>query len=111
MSSVRKKIYNILRGGFLTDDSSLKTWRMLFFIVVLLLIMISSSHCTDSKVVKIEKLKEKKRQIRAKYIETATALIQLKLESNIQFKVKNTGLKPIDEPPAKIKLTTKKNGS
>ena len=44
MSKVKKSIYDVLKGGFLIDESSFKNWRMMFFIVALLLIMISSAH-------------------------------------------------------------------
>ena len=61
MLKVKKSLYELLKGGFLIDESSFKNWRMMFFIVALLLIMISSAHSTDKKVIEISKLNKLKR--------------------------------------------------
>ena len=53
MSKVKKSIYDVLKGGFLIDESSFKNWRMMFFIVALLLIMISSALSSDKNVLQI----------------------------------------------------------
>ena len=107
MSKVKKNIYEVLRGGFLTNDGSLKNWKILFFVVALLLIMISVAHSADAKVVKIAKLNKEKRRLRAEYFDTSTILMRMKLESSIRVKVKNRGLKPAQKPPKKIKVTSK----
>ncbi|MGG8497307.1 FtsL-like putative cell division protein [Tenacibaculum sp. TC6] len=109
MSKVRNSIYDVLRGGFLTDESSLKNWRMLIFVVLLLLVMISSAHSADAKVVKIAELNKEKRRLRAEYIDTSTILMRMKLESSIRAKVKNEGLNPAEKPPKKIKVTIKQD--
>ena len=70
MLKVKKSLYELLKGGFLIDESSFKNWRMMFFIVALLLIMISSAHSTDKKVIEISKLNKLKRELRAEYINT-----------------------------------------
>lgn len=103
-----KNIYSVLKGSFLTDDSSVKNWRIIIFIVSLLLIMIWSAHSADEKVVEIAELNKKKREIRAEYIDTNTALTRVKMESNIRKKVYKTGLAPAKNPPKKIKITVKK---
>ncbi|QXP73482.1 FtsL-like putative cell division protein [Tenacibaculum sp. HL-MS23] len=108
MSKVREGIYDVLRGRFLTDDSSFNNWRILIFVVVLLLIMISSSHSLDAKVVKIAELNKLKRELRAEDFDTSTELTRMKLESSIRKRVKEKGLFPAEKPPQKIKVTTKK---
>ncbi len=108
MSKVREGVYDILRGRFLTDDSSFNNWRILIFIVILLLIMISSSHRLDEKVVKTAELNKKKRELRAEDFDTSTELTKMKLESSIRKKVKVKGLFPSEKPPQKIKVTTNK---
>ncbi len=107
MSKVKKGIYGFLRGSFLTEDSSLKNWRIILFIVALLLIMISSAHRADKKVIKIAELNKKKRELRAEYVDTGTILMQMKMESNIRRKAKERGLEPSLTPPEKIKVTIK----
>ena len=104
MLKVKKSLYELLKGGFLIDESSFKNWRMMFFIVALLLIMISSAHSTDKKVIEISKLNKQKRELRAEYIDTQTTLMRMKMESNIRQKAAERGLKPSEIPPKRIKI-------
>jgi hypothetical protein len=104
MSKVKKSIYDVLKGGFLINESSLKNWIMIFFIVALLLIMISSAHSSDKKVLQISELNKLKRELRAEYIDTQTTLMRMKMESNIRQKAKKMGLHPSDTPPNRIKV-------
>jgi len=104
MLKVKKSLYELLKGGFLIDESSFKNWRMMFFIVALLLIMISSAHSTDKKVIEISKLNKLKRELRAEYIDTQTTLMRMKMESNIRQRAKMMGLQPSKTPPKRIKV-------
>lgn len=106
---MKKNIYDILRGSFLTEASSLKNWRIIFFVVGLLLFMISSAHRADGKVIKIAELNKKKRELRAEYVDTGTILMRMKMESNIREKVKVRGILPSKTSPQKIKIIRKKN--
>jgi len=107
MSKVKKSIYDILKGSFLTDESAFKNWRMIIFIVALLLIMISNAHNADKKVLKITELNKLKRELRAEYIDTQTTLMRMKMESNIREKAKEMGLEPTQTPPIRIKVQSK----
>jgi len=107
VSKVKKRIYNFLRGSFLTDEYASKNWKIIIFIVTLLLFMINSAHNIDKKVILIAKLNKKKRELRAEYVDTGTLLMRIKMESTIREKVK--GLKPAKEAPKKIKLIYKKD--
>ncbi len=107
MSKVKKSIYDVLKGGFLTNESAFKNWRMIIFIVVLLLIMISSAHSSDKKVIKISELNKLKRELKAEYIDTQTTLMQMKMESNIRQRAKKMGLQPAKTPPKRIKVINK----
>ena len=107
MSKVKKSIYDVLRGGFLTNESAFKNWRMIIFIVALLLIMISNAHQADKRVLKISDLNKLKRELRAEYIDTQTTLMRMKMESNIREKAKNMGLEPTQTPPTRIKVISK----
>ncbi|MCH3885874.1 FtsL-like putative cell division protein [Tenacibaculum aquimarinum] len=108
MNKVKKNVYGILRGSFLTDESAFKNWRIIIFIVGLLLIMISSAHRADEKVVKIATLNKKKRELHAEFVDTGTILTRMKMESSIRKKVKTTGLETAKTPPQKIKVTINK---
>lgn len=107
MSKVKKKVYDLLRGSFLTDETAFKNWRIIIFVVALLLIMISSAHNADKKVIKISELNKKKRELRAAYVDTGTILMRMKMESTIREKAKARGLQPSKTPPQKIKVTYK----
>ncbi len=102
MSKVKKNIYQILKGGFLTNEGAFKNWRLILFVVGLLLIMISSAHSSDKKVIKIAALNKEQRELRAQYIDTKTRLMRMKMESNIREKAKKLGLMPTKTPPKKI---------
>tara|TARA_R110002073_G_scaffold89852_6_gene212531 strand:+ start:47935 stop:48261 length:327 start_codon:yes stop_codon:yes gene_type:complete len=107
MSKVKKSIYDVLKGGFLTNESAFKNWRMIIFVVALLLIMISNAHKADKKVLKISDLNKQKRELRAEYIDTQTTLMRMKMESNIRQKAKKMGLQPAQTPPKRIKVINK----
>lgn len=108
MSKVKKSIYDILRGSFLTDESAFKNWRVIIFVVVLLLIMISSAHNADKKVLEISELNKKRMELREEYIASETLLMRMKMESSVRQKAKDIGLFPTDTPPTKIKVIQKK---
>ena len=107
MSVVKKNVYGLLRGSFLTDESAFKNWRIIIFVVALFLIMISSAHSIDKKVIRISELNKKQRELRAEYVDTGTILMRMKMESNIRKRVTDTGLKPAKTPPKKIKIIYK----
>lgn len=105
---MKQKIYDLLKGRFLTDESAAKNWKFILFAVSLLLVMIWSAHSADAKVLKIGELNKRKRQLNAEYIDAKTTLDKMKLESAIRQKVKKSGLMPAKTPPQKIKITTVK---
>ncbi len=107
MSKVKKSVYDVLKGRFLTDESAFKNWRMIIFIVALLLILISNAHNADKKVIKISELNKLKRELKAEYIDTQTTLMRMKMESNIREKAKKMGLQPTQTPPKRIKVIQK----
>lgn len=107
MSKVKKRIYDFLRGSFLTDASASKNWRIFIFVVLLLLITITSAHKAYKKVIQISKLNLEKRELRAEYVDTGTILMRMKMESNIRAKAKKRGLHPLQSPPKKIIVTIK----
>ncbi len=108
MSKVSENIYSTLRTKFLIDGKAARNWKIIILVVFLLLIMITSGHKIDSKVIKISELNKKKRELRAKYIDTQTILMRMKMESNVMHKVKLRGVFPSKTSPQKIKIINKK---
>ena len=97
-------IYDILKGRFLINESSVENWKMIFFIVFLFLIMISSVHSSDRKVLLTSQLNQLKKELRTEYIDTKSTLLRMKMESNIVQKAKRLGLNPSQIPPKSIKV-------
>ncbi|WP_456463684.1 FtsL-like putative cell division protein [Lutibacter sp.] len=108
MSIVKEKIYNVLKGGFLVNEDSFKNWRFILFVVLLMLLMIASSHSSDKKVMEIAKLNKEIKELRAEFVDTRSTSMELKLESTIRKKVLDLGLKPSENPPQVIRVTSKK---
>ena len=109
MAKVKRTIYDVLRGSFLTDASAFKNWRIIIFVVALALFMISSTDRVNRKVIKISELNKKKRELRAEYVDTGTMLMRMKMESNIRQKVRPRGIFPSQTSPQKIKIIRNKN--
>lgn len=108
MGKIRRGVYGLLRGSFLTDAAAFKNWRIIIFVVMLLLFMISSAHSADGKVMKIAQLNKEKRELRAIYVDTGTMLMRMKMESSIRQKVRQRGIQPSKISPHKIKIIRKK---
>lgn len=92
----------ILKGDFLTKANSFKNWRVIFSVLGMSIVMITCAHQTDEKVIKIAVLTKQIRKLKAEYIDSATKVTHLKMESAIKGKVVHQGLKPSEKPPVKI---------
>ena len=108
MAKISNNIYDLLKGKFLVDEDSFKNWRFILFIVALVMLMIASGHSSDKKVMEIAKLNKEIKELRAEFVDTRSISMKMKLESTIRNKVLNYGLKPSENPPQVIKVTTKK---
>lgn len=81
---MKKGIFGLLKGTFLTDENAHKNWIMIAYLSVLALTMISSSHSADQKVVLISELNEEVRSLHSQYVATKTQLTKKQLESTIK---------------------------
>ena len=104
MAKIKQRVYDLLKGKFLVDEDSPKTWRLLIFLAILALIMIASSHSIDKKVQKIAQLNKERRELRSRSVETKSNLMKLKMESSITKKLAEKGLYVSENPPQKIKI-------
>lgn len=105
---MKKKIYNILKGTFLINDDSFKSWRLILFISGLAIVMIASSHSVDKKVYDIARLKNEVKEMRSAFVDGRSKLMRLKMESHVIAVMGKKGLAPSVIPPKKIKIKTKK---
>ena len=72
------------------------------------MLMIASGHNSDKKVMEIAKLNKEIKELRAEFVDTRSISMKMKLESTIRNKVAEYGLKPSENPPKVIKVTSKK---
>jgi hypothetical protein len=108
MSTFKEKVYGVLKGNFLISEDSFKNWKFLLFIVFLMLLIIASSHSADKKVMKITQLNKEIQEKRAEFVDVRTISMGMKLESSIRKKVISLDLKPSENPPQLIRVTSKK---
>ncbi|MDO9276143.1 MAG: FtsL-like putative cell division protein [Lutibacter sp.] len=108
MAKISNSFYDLLKGKFLIEEDSFKNWKFIFFIVSLVMLMIASGHNSDKKVMEIAKLNKEIKELRAEFVDTRSISMKMKLESTIKNKVGNYGLKPSENPPQVISVTSKK---
>lgn len=107
MSKSRKSknkvsLKGILNGQFLVDSNATSVWKFLVFGIFLAFAMISSAHWIDTKVVRIEKDKEKLDEVKARYALIQSKLIQMQLESELANQMERDSLISLEEHPIKI---------
>ncbi|MGY5352448.1 FtsL-like putative cell division protein [Wenyingzhuangia sp. IMCC45533] len=102
MIGVGEFFTSVLKGDFLTKGNSFKNWRVIFSVLGMSIVMITCAHQTDEKVMKIAALTKKIRVLKAEYVDSATKVTYLKMESTIRRKVEDQDLEPSKEPPVKI---------
>jgi ribosomal protein L29 len=108
MAKIKNSVYDLLKGKFLIQEDSFKNWRFILFMVALMLLMIASGHNSDKKVMEIAELNKEIKELRAEFVDTRSISMKMKLESTIRNKVVKFGLKPSENPPQVIKVTSKK---
>ncbi|MDD3721509.1 MAG: FtsL-like putative cell division protein [Lutibacter sp.] len=108
MAKITNSVYDLLKGKFLIQEDSFKNWRFILFMVALMLLMIASGHNSDKKVMEIAKLNKEIKELRAEFVDTRSISMKMKLESTIRNKVVKYGLKPSENPPQVISVTSKK---
>lgn len=108
MVGVGEFFSGLLKGDFLVKTNSFKNWKVIFVILGMSIVMITCAHKTDEKVIRIGVLNKRIRSLKAEYIDSATKVTHLRLESTIRDKVRSKGLEISKEPPVKIVVKTSK---
>ncbi|WP_292891509.1 FtsL-like putative cell division protein [Nonlabens sp.] len=96
------KIYDILKGSFLTNDDAFKNWRFILFAPFLAIIMIYTGHSYEKKVHQLAALKEQVTELHSEYTDLERRLMFLQMESTVALKIKSKGIAPAQNPPQKI---------
>lgn len=95
-------VFSFLKGDFLTNKDSLKTWIFITFITILAMIMIASSHRAEKKVYEVAELNQELQELRSEFVDTRKRLMRLKMESNIAETMNKRGLYSSIRPAYKI---------
>lgn len=96
------RINNILKGKYLIEGNALKNWGFILFCVVLAMVMIAGSHQMERKVHKIAKLQIQERELRSEFVDQRQHLMQMKMESTINEKLKDKGISITTTAPQKV---------
>jgi hypothetical protein len=101
---MKANIYSLLKAKFLVSDDSLKNWKFIVFLIFLAMIMIANNHNYDAKNYRITELTNEVKELRSKFVDTRSNLMQLKMESTITTKMEVRNIRPSEVPPQKIKV-------
>lgn len=104
MSKVKFSIANLLRGNLLGDERTARLFPLAAYVTLLALFVIYYSHSADRKVHQINELQTEVDELKSEYLDTKTRLMQLGLESTVEDRVKELGLKTPVEPPVELIL-------
>ena len=104
-----KKLFDIINGKFIIEQTNLKNTRFIMFLFLLALIMIYSSHSVDTKIYKLNDLSDKLAMVENEFVNVRKEMVTLKMESNIKIQLSDRGIGPSLNPPTKI-IITKNDG-
>ena len=102
-----KKLFDIINGRFIIEQTNLKNIRFIMFLFFLALIMIYSSHSVDTKIYKLNDLSNKLAMVENEFVDVRKEIVTLKMESNIKIQLSERGIGPSLNPPTKIIITKK----
>ncbi|MBD40871.1 MAG: S-adenosyl-methyltransferase [Flavobacteriaceae bacterium] len=102
---MRKKIFDIINGRLIIEQTNLKNIRFVMFLFFLAVIMIYSSHSVDTKIYKLNDLSKEFVIVENEFIEKRKEIVRIKMESNIKIKLSDRGIAPSLNPPTKIVIT------
>ena len=102
-----KKLFDIINGRFIIEQTNLKNIRFIMFLFFLALIMIYSSHSVDTKIYKLNDLSNKLAMVENEFVDVRKEIVTLKMESNIKIQLYERGIGPSLNPPTKIIITKK----
>jgi hypothetical protein len=106
MEKKTQNIGTIVKGNLFDTNILLDNYKLIIFLVTIAMISIVSSHAIDTKVYKITTIKEDVRELKSEFVSVRTQLMNSRMGSNLQAKVKNLGLEVSTTPPQVITVET-----
>src|SRR5690625_1815171 len=99
---MKSRVYDILKGKFLVSEDAFANWRFILFCTFLAIIMIGRSHKAERKVHEIAERQVVVQELRSQFVDQRQQLMKMKMESHINSKMKERGIKTMNTPPYKI---------
>ena len=106
MDNKDQNIGSIVKGDFFSSNFLFDNYKMIALLVSIAMISIISSHSTDTKIYEIRKLELEVRELKSEFVSIRTNLMNARMGSNLQEKVKALGLESSTTPPHVIKVET-----
>ena len=104
MDNKDQNIGSIVKGDFFSSNFLFDNYKMILLLVSIAMISIISSHSTDTKIYEIRKLELEVRELKSEFVSIRTNLMNARMGSNLQEKVKALGLESSTTPPHVIKV-------
>lgn len=97
-------LWTILRGEFLANDKAIKHLPFVMFLTALALVYIANAYYVERKVVKIQKLNQRVKDLHTNYVSVKADLMFSMKQTEIATKMAESGLKESVTPPKVIKI-------
>ncbi|MCK5907464.1 MAG: S-adenosyl-methyltransferase [Flavobacteriales bacterium] len=104
MDNKDQNIGSIVKGNFFNSNFIFENIRPILLLVIIAFISIISSHSIDTKIYKIRKLELEVRELKSEFVSVRTSLMNARMGSNLQKKVKALGLESSTTPPHVIRI-------
>lgn len=95
---------NVLRGEFLADAKVVKHVPFVLFLTALALVYIGNAYYVERKVVKIQKLNKRVKDLHTNYVSVKAELMFSMKQTEIATKMLESGLKESVTPPNVIRI-------
>lgn len=98
---------SVLRGEFLADEKTIKYVPFVLFLTALALVYIANAYYVERKVVKIQQLNKRVKDLHTNYVSVKADLMFSMKQTEIATKLMESGLKESVTPPKVIRINEK----
>jgi len=99
--------WRVLRGEFLADAKAIKYVPFVLFLTALALVYIANAYYVERKVVKIQQLNKRVKDLHTNYVSVKADLMFNMKQTEIATKMAESGLKESVTPPNVIRINEK----
>jgi Bacteriodetes cell division protein (FtsL-like) len=99
--------WRVLRGEFLADAKAIKYVPFVLFLTALAMVYIANAYYVERKVVKIQKLNKRVKDLHTNYVSVKADLMFSMKQTEIATKMAESGLKESVTPPNVIRINEK----